>query len=110
MRILLDECVRTGVRAAFPGHSISIVSEAGWRGNKEDSLLGLAERKFDVFLTTDRGTERHVDLRLFALGFVIVLVASNTLAAYLSSFEQLLREVESVRKGEAMHLDARPSR
>jgi len=44
------------------------------------------------------------------LGFVIVRVASNTLAAYLPSFEQLLRAVESVRKREVIHLDIRPSR
>jgi hypothetical protein len=98
------------VRAAFPGHSVSTVSEAGWRGSKDDSLLGLAERAFDVFLTIDRRIEQQVDLRAFALGFVIVRVVSNTLAAYLPSFQQLLRAVESVRKGEVIHLDARPSR
>lgn len=110
MRILLDECVHAGVRAAFPSHSVSTVSEAGWRGTKDDSLLRLAERGFDVFLTIDRRIEQQIDLRAFALGFVIVRVASNTLAAYLPSFEQLLRAVESVCKGEVIHLDVRPSR
>ena len=60
------------MRAAFPGHSVSTVSEAGWRGSKDDSLLRLAERGFDAFLTIDRGIEHQVDLRSFALGFVIV--------------------------------------
>jgi hypothetical protein len=98
------------VGAAFPGHSVSTVSEAGWRGSKDDSLLRLAERGFDVFLTIDRRIEQQVDLRAFALGFVIVRIARNTLAAYLPSFEQLLRAAENVRKGEAIHLDVRPSR
>jgi len=110
LRILLDERVHAGVRAAFPGHSVSTVSEAGWRGSKDDSLLGLAEGAFDVFLTIDRGIEHQVDLRSLALGFVIVRVASNTLAAYLPSFEHLLRAGESVRKREVIHLDVRPGR
>lgn len=57
MRILLDECVHAGVRAAFPGYSVSTVTEAGWRGGKDGSLLGLAERGFDVFVTIDRKFE-----------------------------------------------------
>lgn len=110
MRILLDECVHAGVRAVFPGHSVSTVSETGWRGSKDDFLLNLTERGFDVFATIDLNIEHQVDLDKLALGFVIVRVASNTLAAYLPSFEQLLRTVESVRKGEAIHLDVRSGR
>ena len=110
MRILLDECVHAGVRAAFPGHSVSTVTEAGWRGTKDGSLLSLAERGFDVFVTIDRKFEHQVDLRAFALGFVIVRVASNTLAAYLPSFHRLRQAVEAVRKGEVIHLDARLGR
>jgi hypothetical protein len=96
------------VRAAFPGHSISTVTEAGWRGSKDGSLLGLAEGRFDVFVTIDRKFEHQIDLSAFALGFVIVRVASNTLAAYIPSFDRLRKAVEAVRKGEVVHLDARP--
>ena len=110
MRILLDECVHAGVRAAFPGHSVSTVTEAGWRGSKDDSLLGLAERWFDVFVTIDRKFEHQIDLSAFALGFVIVRVTSNILAAYVPSFDRLRMAVEAVRKGEVIHLDARPGR
>ena len=107
MRILLDECVHAGVRAAFPGHAVSTVTEAGWRGSKDQSLLKLAERGFDVFVTIDRKFERQFDPQEFALGFVIVRVTSNTLAAYVPSFERLRESVERVCKGEVIHLDAR---
>ena len=108
MRILLDECVHAGVRAAFPGHSVSTVSEVGWRSSKDNTLLGLAEREFEVFVTIDRKLERQIDLSKFALAFVMVRVASNTLAAYLPSFDRLRRAVETVRRGEVIHLDVRP--
>ena len=110
MRILLDECVHAGVRAAFPGHAVSTVTEAGWRGSKDGSLLTLAQSRFDIFVTIDRKFERQIDLSAFALGFVMVRVASNTLAAYVPSFDRLRQAVEKVRKGEVIHLDARPGR
>ena len=84
------------------------MSEAGWRSSKDNTLLGLAEREFDVFVTIDRKLGHQIDLRRFALAFVMVRVTSNTLAAYLPSFDRLRQAVETVRKGEVIHLDARP--
>jgi hypothetical protein len=86
------------------------VTEAGWRGSKDGSLLSLAERGFDVFVTIDRKFEHQFDLHKFALGFIIVRVNSNILAAYAPSFDRLRKAVEAVRKGEVIHLDARPCR
>jgi hypothetical protein len=59
-------------------------------------------------VTIDRKFERQIDLRAFALGFIIVRVTSNTLAAYVPNFDRLRQAVETVRKGEVIHLDARP--
>jgi hypothetical protein len=98
------------VRAAFPGHAVSTVTEAGWRGSKDGSLVSLAEGGFDVFVTIDRKFEDQNDLRAFAMGFVMVRVTSNILAAYLPSFDRLREAVEAVRKGEVIHLDARLGR
>lgn len=54
MRILLDECVHAGVRAAFPGHSVKTVVDAGWRSSQDGPLLELAAVRFDVFVTNRR--------------------------------------------------------
>lgn len=70
--------------------------------------MELAEREFDVFVTIDRKLERQIDPRKLGLGFVVVRVATNTLAAYLPSFPLLLRAAETVGKGEVVHVDARP--
>ena len=61
-------------------------------------------------MTIDRKFEHQIDVGAFALGFVIARFASNTLAAYIPSFDRLRRAVEAVRKGEVIHLDARPGR
>jgi Tol biopolymer transport system component len=49
-------------------------------------------------------------MRAFALGFVIVRVSNNILASFLPNFAALLQAVETLRKGEVIHLDARPGR
>jgi predicted nuclease of predicted toxin-antitoxin system len=54
VRILLDECVHRGVRLAFPGHAVACVTDTEWRSSKDPTLLGFAERNFDVFVTIDR--------------------------------------------------------
>lgn len=36
-----------------------MVTEAGWRGNKDGSLLALAERGFDVFVTIVQGSGKR---------------------------------------------------
>jgi hypothetical protein len=100
--------VHPGVRAAFSGHSVRTVSEAGWRSNKDRVLVHLAEREVDVLVTIDRNIEHEVDLHSFQLGVVFIRVVSNTLAAYLPNFPRLRRAVEIFRKGEVLQLDIRP--
>ena len=82
MRILLDECVHAGVRAAFPGHATKTVTDAGWRGSKDGP-----RDNFDVFVTIDRTLEHEHQLSRFRLGFVVVRVPDNTFAAYKPLFE-----------------------
>jgi len=42
--------VNSEVKAAFPGHAATTVSEIGWRGSKDSTLLTYAQDSFDVSL------------------------------------------------------------
>jgi hypothetical protein len=68
VRILLDECVNVGVKAAIPGHAVKTVSETGWRG------------------------------KTLKLGFVVARVPSNEIGSYRPNFAELQKAVESVRR------------
>jgi len=83
VRILLDECVNAGVRAAFPGHSVKTVSEISWRSSKDGPLLAHAEKAVDVFVTIDRKLGRQHDLKRLRLGFVVAHVPDNEIASEL---------------------------
>ncbi len=62
MRILLDECVHSGVKQAFPGDVVKTVPEAGWSGIKNGKLLALIAGNFDVFLTIDQNIRHQQNL------------------------------------------------
>ena len=104
MRILVDECVPSGVKAAFGGHIVKSVTETRWRSSKDGPLLALAQDEFDVFVTIDRSLEHQQNLARLKLGFVVVRVPSNELAYYLPLFEQLRIAAESVQKGAIIYV------
>lgn len=62
MRILLDECVHIGVKAAFGLHIVKSVTEIGGRSSKDGPLLAFAQDEFDVFVTIDGNLEHQQNL------------------------------------------------
>ena len=95
MRILLDECVYAGVKAAFPGHAVKTVAEIGWRSSKDGPLLAYAQDHFDIFVTIDRKLGQQQNLRKLKLGIVLVRVPSNEIASYQPIFAELLADGEN---------------
>jgi len=107
VRILLDECVHVGVKAAFEGHSVKSVTELLWRHSKDGPLLAYAQEEFDVFITIDRNLEHQQNLASLKLGFVVARVRSNELVHYVPIFEQLRKAAESVQKGAVIYVAGR---
>lgn len=110
MRILLDECVHVGVKAAFSGHIVKSVTETSWRSSKDGPLLAFAQDEFDVFVTIDRNLEHQQNLARLKLGFVVVRVPSNELAYYLPLFKQLRTASETVKKGAVTYVLAQQTK
>jgi hypothetical protein len=54
MRILLDECVPWPMHRLLTGHECSTAQQHGWGGIKNGRLLQLAEKEFDLFITSDQ--------------------------------------------------------
>jgi len=55
MRVLLDECMPRKLKEELSDHDVQTVPQAGWASKKNGELLRLADGKFDVLLTIDRG-------------------------------------------------------
>ena len=105
MRILLDECVNAGVKAAFPGHLVRTVSEISWRGTKDGLLVAHAAKSYDVFVTIDRKLERQHDLTKLRMGTIVVHVPSNEIASYRPTFPRLLEAAATLKPGQVVHVE-----
>lgn len=59
MGVLLDEMLDRRLKRWLPERvEVVTVRERGWDSKKNGELLALAEKEFDVLLTTDRGASR----------------------------------------------------
>lgn len=58
-------------------HEVVTVAEAGWAGKQNGELLGLAEKEFDVFITTDKGIPYQQNVSRIDLAIVLLRAKSN---------------------------------
>ena len=64
MNLLLDECVPRRLKRSFtsPEHTCSTVQEAGLAGKTNGELLRLAQGRFQVLITLDKGVPHQQNL------------------------------------------------
>lgn len=80
MRVLLDENVDRRIKRFFDArHEVFTVADKGWTGKKNGELLGLAQREFDAFVTTDRGIPHQQDIARLDLTVIILEARSTTI-------------------------------
>lgn len=102
MRVLLDECVRRGVRLSRARGKLRVGTE--WRSSKDPTLLHFAERNFDVFVTIDKTLVRENEVWKLKLGIIVVRVPDNTLSSYRLLFDKLSTAVLAVGQGEVVYV------
>jgi hypothetical protein len=105
MKLLLDECIPRSFKRHLPGHDCHTVPEVGWAGKKNGELLSLAERSgFDCFLTIDRGIEYQQNLSGRTLAIILVKSNSSRNADLLHHVLEVLRVLDSIRRGELIRI------
>ncbi|MGF1471495.1 MAG: DUF5615 family PIN-like protein [Rubrobacteraceae bacterium] len=60
-----------------PEVQATTVGRRGWSGKKNGELLNLAEKEFEVFVTTDKGLPHQQNLANFDLALVLLRAKSN---------------------------------
>jgi len=101
MRVLLDECIPTGLKRHLPGHDCRTVPEEGLAGKKNGELLVLAEKSgFEVFITLDRGVEYQQSLKPSTIAVVLLRARSSRLAELITRTPSILKALASSRPGQ----------
>ncbi len=94
MRILVDECVPLKLVRLLTGHTFATAQQKGWGGFKNGRLLEMAERNFDLFLTSDRNLEYQQNLKGRKIG--ILLLSTNhwpTLKKHVALVQEALNKL-----------------
>lgn len=100
MRVLLDENVDRRLRRFFDDeHEVTSVPRVGWSGKKDGELLDLAQREFDVFVTTDRGIPDQQNFSALDLAVVVLEAKSNTLEDLTPLMERVNAELGAPQPG-----------
>ena len=77
MRLLIDECLPRALKRHLVGHACRTVQEREWAGKTNGVLLSLAEGRFDVFVTIDRGLEYQRNLEDRRIAMLVLSARSN---------------------------------
>lgn len=80
MRILIDECLNWRLARALTGHHSVSVQKMGWGGLDNGTLLTLAEREFDVFLTGDRNLSFQQSVIQYEIAVVVLHAPRHAIA------------------------------
>ena len=97
MRLLLDGMLPHKLKRLLPeGVEVVTVRERGWDSKKNGELLTLAEKEFDLLLTTDRGIPHQQDLSRFDLEVVVISARSNRLSDLEPRIEEVGQLIEKL--------------
>jgi hypothetical protein len=84
----------------FAGHDVLTVRKMGWKGTKNRELLALAEKHFEVFVTTDRNLSFQQDVTRFDIAVLVLTAPTNRLSDVRPIIPVLLKVLPSVKNGE----------
>lgn len=102
---MLDEQVDWRLKRRFgEGFDVSTVVERGWGGTKNGPLLRLAEREFDVFVTTDQGIPHQQDVSRLNLTLILLEAKSNRYADLGPLIDRVAAVLLEARPGEVIRL------
>ena len=62
MRVLFDTCVPRPLRKSLPRHDVKTAQEMGWDRLRNGDLIQMAEKAFDVLITSDQNLKYQQNL------------------------------------------------
>lgn len=102
MRILFDQGTPAPLRLALAGHEVLTAFELGWSTLSNGDLLAVAEREFDVLITTDRNL-RHQQ-KVTGRGLAILVLPTTSWPRLQRNRDAIARTVASIAKGQYLEL------
>jgi len=99
MRILLDECVDWRLLRDLTQHEVKSARQAGLSSTDDGDVLRMAEREFDVLITTDKNLAFQQNVGRFAIAVVVLQGRSSRLRHLRELVPQLLADLPVLTRG-----------
>ena len=108
MNLLLDECVPRRLKHNFirEGHTCLTVQEADLAGKTNGELLNLAQGRFQVLITLDKGLPHQQNLSKTGIAVLLIRASSNRVADILPHIPNCLVALESMKPGSVQYVGA----
>jgi hypothetical protein len=103
MKILLDECVPWPMHKFLTGHECLTAQQRGWGGIKNGDLIGLAEKEFDLFITSDQNIRYQQNLA--GRQIAILELSTNDLRRIQAAAELICSAVATMQPREFRRLE-----
>jgi hypothetical protein len=106
VNVLLDECVPRPIKGSFlaRGHRCLTVPEAGFAGKTNGELLGLAQGRFDAFITLDKGLPHQQNLANLRIAVIVVRAKTNQMSDVLPHVRKCLDVLDVIKAGEVRYV------
>jgi predicted nuclease of predicted toxin-antitoxin system len=103
MKILLDECVPWPLHKFLTGHECSTAQQHGWGGIKNGDLLQLAEKEFNLFITSDQNIRYQQNLA--GRQIAILELSTNDFRRIKAAAEMIQSAVAAIQPREFRQLE-----
>jgi hypothetical protein len=88
-------------------HTVLTVAEAGWAGKKNGELLRLAQREFEIFVTTDKGIPHQQNISRLDLAVILLRAKSNAYEDLAPLMDEVNAAPETTESGTVHTVSAR---
>ena len=104
MKLLLDECVPERLKNYFPGHEVTTIEQANFKGLKNGNLLRAAGGLFDVLITVDKNMEHQQNKNVLPLAILVLSAHSNRFESLLPLIPEALEILQDIKIGEIVRV------
>jgi predicted nuclease of predicted toxin-antitoxin system len=108
MKILIDECLPAALQGSLTaqGHECQTVRQAGFGSKKNGELLTLAERQWNVLLTSDRNIKHQQNMSGRSVSILILCAKSNRMKDLLPIMPACAQALLSIQPGQVVEVGA----
>ena len=104
MKLPLDECIDRRLAKEFSEVEVKTVTQLDWAGIKNGTLLALAEKQFDVFVTVDRNLSFQQSIPKFDIAVILLHVRTNKLADLKPLVPEIMAVLSDIKRGQVTHI------